>query len=119
MQDTVARCYYSFYRAISPAEVFNLVYFMGKRIEYIDAAKALGIIAVIVGHCFWRTSIPYLVPFIYSFHMPMFFMISGMFINENSLSISFKRNARNYLIPYLFGCAIQLMAVLVVSYRTR
>lgn len=41
----------------------------------IDAAKGIAIILVVLGHV--CTGIPWLVKWIYSFHMPLFFMISG------------------------------------------
>lgn len=47
--------------------------------------------------------------------MPLFFIVSGMFISDMSLKASVRKNARNYLLPYLFGCIFQLIAVLVVA----
>lgn len=47
-----------------------------KRVEYIDIAKALGIIFVIIGHTV--TSDTLCKNIIYAFHMPLFFMLSGM-----------------------------------------
>ena len=54
------------------------------RIESIDAAKAIGIVLVIMGHCF-NSTLPYMHEFIYSFHMPLFFILSGWFIKESSI----------------------------------
>lgn len=45
-----------------------------KRIEALDVAKGIGIILVIIGHL----SSSYLHDWIYSFHMPLFFIISGI-----------------------------------------
>lgn len=45
-----------------------------KRIEALDIAKGVGIILVIIGHM----SSSYLRDWIYSFHMPLFFIISGI-----------------------------------------
>ena len=50
---------------------------MNNRIDYLDIAKGIGIILVYIGHC----SIDHngaLFRAIYSFHMPLFFMISGL-----------------------------------------
>lgn len=47
-----------------------------KRIEWIDVCKAFGIILMIIGH-----TVPHDLPVrnvIYSFHMPMFFILSGL-----------------------------------------
>ena len=53
------------------------------RLEYLDAAKGLGILLVILGHIYaWNPNInrKILVTWIYSFHMPLFFIVSGMLI---------------------------------------
>lgn len=73
---------------------------MGKRIVHIDQAKAVGILLVIVGHCYWKGEVPYLNSFIYSFHMPLFFIIAGMFVRPMKLSASIRKYAAAYLNPY-------------------
>lgn len=47
-------------------------------IEYMDIAKALGIIAVVLGH----SGVPSLEHFVNLYHMPLFFFISGFFYND-------------------------------------
>lgn len=47
------------------------------RIEWIDVAKGIGIILVIMGHTFQLD----LVSPIYAFHMPLFFFLSGLLFN--------------------------------------
>lgn len=49
------------------------------RIEWIDIAKGIGMILVIAGHTF---ALDYCAP-IYTFHMPLFFLISGLFVKTN------------------------------------
>lgn len=46
---------------------------MGKRIEWVDLAKGIAILAVITGH---ETS-GFIKFLIFSFHMPIFFILSG------------------------------------------
>lgn len=55
---------------------------MQKRIDWIDIAKGIGIISVILGHL--RTPL-YISEMIFSFHMPLFFVISGYFYKERKL----------------------------------
>lgn len=56
---------------------------MKERIEYIDAAKAVGMWMVVMGHCSNTiVAFPHLVSFVYLFHMPLFFLISGIFFKE-------------------------------------
>lgn len=85
-----------------------------ERIGYIDAAKGLAIILVIVGHSRAK-NIPYLWDFIYSFHMPLFVIISGFFIKENNFYESIKKYARNYLKPYFVTSILGLFIALLVS----
>ena len=49
-----------------------------KRLKWLDIAKGLGIILMVLGH----TSIPkFASDFIWSFHMPLFFIASGFTTN--------------------------------------
>lgn len=70
-----------------------------KRIEWIDSIRGLGIVLVILGHM----SIPEILrQFIFSFHMPLFFIVSGWLYNNN---FSFKwcmRKLDSLFVPYLF-----------------
>lgn len=72
-----------------------------KRIEYIDTAKAIAILLVIIGHSYWIKDLPRLQSLIYSFHMPLFFLISGFFVKDMKISQSISKYAKAYLWPYL------------------
>lgn len=66
-----------------------------KRINWIDLVKGFGIVLVIYAHNF-----PYLETYIYGFHMPLFFFISGLF-HPKELNISIvKKRAKQILVPY-------------------
>lgn len=74
---------------------------MQKNIEWIDSLKAIGIILVVLGHA---GPTLHLVNYIYSFHMPLFFFISGYLfsLDRHPQLINFvKSRARGLLIPYL------------------
>lgn len=47
-----------------------------------DNAKGFGILLVIWGHLFSLNGIPFSI--IYSFHMPLFFFISGRFLTSHT-----------------------------------
>lgn len=71
-----------------------------KRIEALDIAKGIGIILVIIGHM----SSSYLRDWIYSFHMPLFFILSGIcFKTEKYPSFLpfLKQRVRTLAIPTL------------------
>ena len=63
-----------------------------------DILKGLAIILVIIGHC----DIGRLHPFIDSFHMPLFFFITGVFLKKRSLIEEIQISAKKIFIPYLF-----------------
>ena len=48
-----------------------------KRVTYIDIAKGLAILCVIIGHTTQYIDIGIINPFVFSFHMPLFFVLSG------------------------------------------
>ncbi len=61
---------------------FNVNYNIQQRVDWIDAVKGLAIILVVIGHVITRTCYnewDRIVRFvIYSFHMPLFFLLSGL-----------------------------------------
>lgn len=70
-----------------------------KRIDWIDVAKGYGIIGVIIGHI----TTPVLTVWIYTFHIPLFFFLSGYLFHPKGSFLDFcKRKVRSLLVPYLF-----------------
>lgn len=82
-----------------------------KRIDWIDWAKFIGIILVVFGHTEFNETNLYLRKFIYSFHMPLFFFISGYLfkIKEDNFKGYFINSFKSLLIPYVFFCALALI----------
>lgn len=75
-----------------------------KRISYIDMAKGIGILLVVFGHSSFPT--PEINQWISSFHMPLFFLLSGILLahtnaHEQAMGTLAKKKARGILIPYL------------------
>lgn len=76
---------------------------MSKRIEYIDIARGLGILLVVLGHNDFSLISPFLYQVIYSFHMPLFFFLSGYFINTSTTIWTYTlKRFHSLLKPYLF-----------------
>lgn len=88
------------------------------RIESLDNAKGIGIILVVIGHCvdvFSAVSLS-----ISSFHMPLFFMLSGYLFNDNILSLKdlIWKRTKQLMVPFIvfsimIGC---LQSVLLTTY---
>lgn len=85
---------------------------MVKRLTYIDIAKGIGILSVIVGHTV-KDATSHSV--IFSFHMPLFFILGGCFIKPLGIKENFIKVWKSLLVPYLFSCVISLLYTLVDS----
>ncbi len=70
------------------------------RLNYIDIARGIAIILMVLGHIH---HIP-LRTFIFSFHMPLFIIVSGMFFNtKENLKDIVKKIVKNLFIPYMLA----------------
>lgn len=85
------------------------------RIDWIDMAKGYGMIAVIIAHI---CSGP-LHEWIYTFHMPLFFFLSGyVFSNKDKFDVFIKKKAKSLLIPYFsLGIPMVVFKVLFNLYQ--
>ena len=76
---------------------------MSKRIEYIDIARGIGILLVVMGHNDFAVVSPFMYKVIYSFHMPLFFFLSGYFFNIGiGFWNFFKKRFHSIMKPYFF-----------------
>lgn len=93
-----------------------------KRLDYLDMTKGLGMILVLIGHLQGDsifTFSPYIQPlcvFIFSFHMPMFFIVSGILLaikndEVKPLKEVAKSRFRGIMIPYLWFSLFYLIVV--------
>lgn len=75
---------------------------MNKRLNWLDVGKGLGMILVMLGH----TNIPSpLKAFIYTFHMPLFFFLSGYLFSVGkypNFKFFLSKKISSLLVPYLF-----------------
>ena len=77
------------------------------RIHYLDIAKGIGILLVVLGHNYIRIVAPGMGKFIFSFHMPFFFLLSGMlFKPDYPLPVLFKRRFGTLIRPYLVSIVL-------------
>lgn len=87
-----------------------------QRIEYVDAAKAIAIILVIFAHCHYMIEFPRLGNLIYSFHMPLFFIVSGFFLKEMTTKKAICKYSAAYLWPYLVLVISSILLETAISY---
>ena len=83
-----------------------------KRVAWIDMAKGYGIILMLIGHL----HVNELMVWIYSFHMPLFFFVSGYLFNIKSSFLDFGASKiKRMVIPYLFLYIPMLLADLSIE----
>lgn len=83
------------------------------RPNFIDYAKAIGIYLVVFGHYGYYLNIPFSNGPLWNyehnvtlFHMPLFFLISGMLYKQTTFHTAWKKSVQQLLKPYLLMCAI-------------
>lgn len=93
---------------------------MGNRIKWLDIAKGMGIVSVFWGHTLFKDEIWRI--WIYSFHMPLFFFLSGITYNEikyDKIKKLLIAKSKSILIPYIVLCAIELIdSFLTLLYKS-
>lgn len=71
-----------------------------ERERYADILKGIGAILVVVGHLVFYDSAAKI--YLYSFHMPLFFFISGyLYYQAKNFKTFFKRKTKNLIFPYI------------------
>jgi len=83
------------------------------RLDYLDIAKAIAIYIVVLGHALPNDVWPYYRLVIYSFHMPLFFMVSGIVVRRHQHEYNkehwlnfFRKNLIALIIPYIIWAII-------------
>lgn len=70
----------------------------GTRDSWIDVTKAIAIYLIVLGHF---PEVPF--PLLYTFHVPVFFFISGYLFRPLPAAASLMRVQRRLLVPYVLG----------------
>jgi len=90
---------------------------VGKRLENIDVAKGILILAVVLGHAPNHN----LEQILYWFHIPAFFFISGLLVNGKKYDVvKILDRTKKLLMPYFsFGIVISIYTCLVIWYSLK
>jgi len=84
---------------------------ISERVDWVDTLKFIGILLVILGHINFPLN-----GFIYTWHMPLFFMVSGFFIKfETSFKDFIVKNFKRLMIPYFIFSIIGLFMEMLKS----
>ena len=86
-----------------------------KRVKYIDIARAIALFFVVLGHLVTFDSTFF--NWIFSFHMPLFFILSGFCINfdkYDNFLLFFKHKIKTLIVPYFIFCLIAIIVCYLV-----
>ena len=76
---------------------------MKPRVQWIDVAKGIAMLGIIAGHL----ANPRICSIVFTFHVPLFYFVSGYFLDLNlNMSDFLKKKVRALLVPYLFTCVL-------------
>jgi len=81
-----------------------------KRLEYIDFIKGFGIFLVVLGHATLPRS-----PYIYSFHVPLFFFVSGYFFKDKPVSENLKSKLKRIYLPFVIFNVLTWLFFIIVG----
>jgi fucose 4-O-acetylase-like acetyltransferase len=76
------------------------------RLDWVDVARGLGILAVVVGHVWTRGPIR---DAMYSFHMPLFFLLSGLLSRPHPVGLFTRRQLVGQMRPYAAWLALLIL----------
>ena len=77
-----------------------------KRVKYIDVARGIAIICIILGHL----GISNIDKVVFTFHVPIFFFITGYFIDDSlSMDEFIKKKIKTLIIPYICTCLVIIL----------
>ena len=79
---------------------------MKERDVTFDMMKGIAILAMLCGHCVIPDVLHH---FIYIWHMPLFFIVSGYFYHTKSWGTNWKSTCRGLLVPYIVTCGLALL----------
>ncbi|HEX7873328.1 MAG TPA: acyltransferase family protein [Sphingobium sp.] len=83
------------------------------RVEWVDAAKGVGIVLVIAGHVWWQPGTAHRI--IYAFHMPLFFLLSGYMVKPQPTVGLILKQARSLFVPFVAFSLILIAADLAIE----
>ncbi len=86
-----------------------------ERLLFIDIAKGIGILLVVVGHISWGAYTSETHTVINIFHMPLFFYVSTLFFKRINFIELIIKKAKRLLVPFLLYGFLALMLYLYIT----
>ncbi len=73
-----------------------------KRLDWVDVAKGICIISIIIGHL----GISWINKIVYVYHLPVFYIIAGYFFKKTDIPVFLKKKSKRLLLPYWITSAV-------------
>ena len=83
-----------------------------ERLDWVDIARGIGIVAVVVGHVWTRGPIR---DAMYSFHMPLFFLLSGLLSRPQPVAGFARRQIGSQMRPYAAWLLLLILADQIIE----
>ena len=88
---------------------------MKTRLIQYDILKGIGILLVLLGH---TEQLPlHTKMYIYAFHMPLFFFLSGVFFKPGSIKNVIVKGLKQLMVPWTFFLGVLYLGYLLVSLK--
>lgn len=76
------------------------------RFQYVDMVRGIAMICIIIGHL----KEPSINRVVFTFHVPIFYFITGFFLSDKKDTLAFIKNkARTLLVPYAVTCGVMIL----------
>ncbi len=88
----------------------SIIIDMNRRMDTVDVAKGVGMVCIIAGHM----GVTGINNIVFSFHVPLFFLISGYFLSDKKSNMEYLyKKAQQLLLPYFFTGIVLVFATAV------
>jgi len=85
------------------------------RLKHIDIARGIAMLCIILGHF----NVGVVNRIVFTFHVPIFFFITGYFISDKlSMKDFIKNKARTLLVPYICTCIITILLATIMAFAS-
>jgi len=82
------------------------------RLVYLDIARGIAMVSIVLGHLRLNN----INRVVFTYHLPIFFIISGFFINTNDKMSHFvKKKVRTLIVPYIIACVCVILSALMMN----
>ena len=87
---------------------------MRERDQPLDILRGMGILLMVFDHVGWGSLVHI---YIQSFHMPLFFIVSGYFWTNEDFMVLLNKRFKTLIVPYIFFSACYLCLQMIPAFN--